>query len=476
MSDLKHFAPVLDDKDILHQRDDMAPHLMDWRGQFDGAAQGVLFPRSTEQVAQIMAIADEHNIIIVPQGGNTGLVGGGIPNKSGQSIVLSLTKMNKVRELSVKNRSMIVESGCILEELHKTAEEHNLYFPLNLAAKGSCTIGGNLSTNAGGVNVVRYGNTRDLCLGVEVVLLGGRVMNLLSPLRKDNTGYDLKHLFIGSEGTLGIITAASCKLFSLPKVRATALAGIRDIEAGVEILGQLQTKSGEQVEAFELMPASLLEIIFKQFPDIPCPLSPLPEFMVLMEIASSDEKDGKPDKTGETPLHAVMEDFLSKAFEDGLVTDATLAQNETQRQQLWDIREHGPESTKRESKPVNTDISVCRSELSAFYKKATEEVRKVCTRTRICGYGHMGDGNLHFNLIEAEGGDPGWEQKRESLKDAIYIALDKIGGSISAEHGIGQMKVEQLQKVKDPIALEMMAQLKKVFDPKGLLNPGKVVK
>ena len=175
MSDLKHFAPVLDDKDILHQRDDMAPHLIDWRGQFDGAAQGVLFPRSTEQVAQIMAIADEHNIIIVPQGGNTGLVGGGIPDKSGQSIVLSLTKMNKVRELSVKNRSMIVESGCILEELHKTAEEHNLYFPLNLAAKGSCTIGGNLSTNAGGVNVVRYGNTRDLCLGVEVVLLGGRV-------------------------------------------------------------------------------------------------------------------------------------------------------------------------------------------------------------------------------------------------------------------------------------------------------------
>ena len=327
MSDLKHFAPVLDDKDILHQRVDMAPHLMDWRGQFEGAAQGVLFPRSTEQVAQIMAIADEHNIIIVPQGGNTGLVGGGIPDKSGQSIVLSLTKMNKVRELSVQNRSMIVESGCILEELHKTAEEHNLYFPLNLAAKGSCSIGGNLSTNAGGVNVVRYGNTRDLCLGVEVVLLGGRVMNLLSPLRKDNTGYDLKHLFIGSEGTLGIITAASCKLFSLPKVRATALAGIRDIEAGVELLGQLQTKSGEQVEAFELMPASLLEIIFKQFPDIPCPLSPLPEFMVLMEIASSDEKDGQPDKTGEIPLHAVMEDFLSKAFEDGLVTDATLAQN-----------------------------------------------------------------------------------------------------------------------------------------------------
>ena len=259
-------------------------------------------------------------------------------------------------------------------------------------------------------------------------------------------------------------------------MRATALAGIRDIDSGVELLGRLQTKSGEQVEAFELMPASLLKIIFKQFPDIPCPLLPLPEFMVLMEIASSDEKDGQPDKNGKIPLHSVMENFLAEAFEDGLINDATLAQNETQRQQLWDIREHGPESTKRESTPINTDISVCRSDLSAFYNRATKEVRKVCTRTRICGYGHMGDGNLHFNLVEADGGDPGWEQKRGALKDAIYIALDKIGGSISAEHGIGQMKVDQLQQVKDPIALEMMAQLKKLFDPKCLLNPGKVVK
>ena len=216
MNDLQHFEPILNSKDIISQPEDMKPHLMDWRGQFDGTAQGVLFPRNTEQVAQIMAIADTHNLVIVPQGGNTGLVGGGIPDQSGRSIILSLAKMNQIRELSVQNRSMIVESGCILQDLHKAAEQHDLYFPLNLAAKGSCTIGGNLSTNAGGVNVVRYGNTRDLCLGVEVVLLGGRVMNLLSPLRKDNTGYDLKHLFIGSEGTLGIITAASCKLFSLP--------------------------------------------------------------------------------------------------------------------------------------------------------------------------------------------------------------------------------------------------------------------
>ena len=301
-------------------------------------------------------------------------------------------------------------------------------------------------------------------------------MNLLSPLRKDNTGYDLKHLFIGSEGTLGIITAASCKLFSLPKVRATALAGIRDIDAGVELLGKLQARSGEQVEAFELMPASLLQIVFKQFPSIPCPLSPIPEYMVLMEIASSDETDGLPDEAGQIPLHSLMEEFLAEAFEEGLVTDATLARNETQRQQLWDIREHGPESTKRESTPVNTDISVRRSDLATFYEAATDEVRSVCSKTRICGYGHMGDGNLHFNLVEADGGDPSWEQKREALKDAIYRALDKIGGSISAEHGIGQLKIDQLQQVKDPVALDMMAQLKSVFDPKGLLNPGKVIK
>lgn len=303
----------------------------------------------------------------------------------------------------------------------------------------------------------------------------GRVMDLLTPLRKDNTGYDLKQLFIGSEGTLGIITAASMKLFSLPKARATALAGIPNIATGVELLGKLQAASGEQVEAFEIMPDTLLNVIFKQFPEIPRPLDPIPEFMILMEIASSDEKDGREDETGRVPIIETLEGFLAEAFEAEMISDATLARNETQRQQLWDIREHAPESTKRESNPVNTDISVTRADLQTFYDSAVAEVRKVCPVTRVCSYGHLGDGNLHFNLIEKEGGDPDWLDKKEPLKAAIYKALASLNGSISAEHGIGVMKFEQLKQVKDPVALSLMSNIKHLLDPKGILNPGKVI-
>lgn len=475
MNKIHHFNDLLDDKDILSLAEDKAPFLQDWRGNYSGEAEAILFPRNTEQVSAIMRRANEQGLVIVPQGGNTGLVGGGIPDKSGQAFVLSLSRMNKVRSISKANRSMVVESGCILQELHKLAEEQDLYFPLNLAAKGSCTIGGNLATNAGGVNVVRYGNTRDLCLGIEVVLADGRVMDLLTPLRKDNTGYDLKHLFIGSEGTLGIITAASMKLFSLPKARATALAGIPDIATGVELLGKLQSASGEQVEAFEIMPKTLLDVIFKQFPEIPRPLNPIPDFMILMEIASSDEMDGREDEAGRVPIIDTLESFLADSYEAEMITDATLARNETQRQQLWDIREHAPESTKRESFPVNTDISVTRGDLQTFYDLAVAEVYKVCPVSRVCSYGHLGDGNLHFNVIEKEGGDPDWLAKKEPIKEAIYRALASVNGSISAEHGIGVMKFEQLKQVKDPVALSVMSNMKHMLDPKGILNPGKVI-
>ena len=475
MNKIHHFNDLLDDKDILSLAEDKAPFLQDWRGNYSGEAEAVLFPRNTEQVSAIMRRANEQGLVIVPQGGNTGLVGGGIPDKSGQAFILSLSRMNKVRSISKANRSMVVESGCILQELHKLAEEQDLYFPLNLAAKGSCTIGGNLATNAGGVNVVRYGNTRDLCLGIEVVLADGRVMDLLTPLRKDNTGYDLKHLFIGSEGTLGIITAASMKLFSLPKARATALAGIPDIATGVELLGKLQSASGEQVEAFEIMPKTLLDVVFKQFPEIPHPLNPIPEFMILMEIASSDEMDGREDEAGRVPIIDTLESFLADGYEAELITDATLARNETQRQQLWDIREHAPESTKRESFPVNTDISVTRGDLQTFYDLAVAEVKKVCPVSRVCSYGHLGDGNLHFNVIEKEGGDPDWLAKKEPVKAAIYRALASVNGSISAEHGIGVMKFEQLKQVKDPVALSVMSNMKHMLDPNGILNPGKVI-
>lgn len=475
MNDITHFEQLIGSQNILVSDQDKAQYLEDWRGNFTGKARAILQPRSVAHISQLLAYADAHNVTIVTQGGNTGLVGGGIPDHTGQAFILSTAKLNAVREFSVENKSIVVEAGCVLSHIHDQVEEKGLYFPLNLGAKGSCTIGGNLATNAGGLNVVKYGTTRELCLGIEAVLIGGRVMNLLTPLRKDNTGYDLKNLFIGSEGTLGIITAASLKLFALPQVRATALVGIPNIEAGVNLLGELQRKSGEKVEAFEIMPASLLEIVCAQFEHINAPLSPLPEFMILMEIASTNEEDGVPSEDGHIPLNGLLERFLAEQFEKGSITDAVMANSETQRKQLWEIRENAPEATKKESWPVNTDISVTRSDFARFYHDATKEVHAICPDARICGYGHLGDGNVHFNVLERAGGDPDWAQKREAVKNAIYAALSKVGGSISAEHGVGQLKAEQLKDVKDPVALDVMRGIKCSLDPKNLLNPGKIL-
>ena len=472
---IEKLTSILGAKNIITDRSDMDSYLNDWRGNFTGSAPAILLPTSTEMVQAILKLADEENLYIVPQGGNTGLVGGGIPDESGGMFVLSLSRMNKVRSISADNRSMVVEAGCILQDIHEIADQHDLYFPLNLAAKGSCSIGGNLSTNAGGINVLRYGNTRDLCLGLEVVLIGGEVMDLLTPLRKDNTGYDLKQLFIGGEGTLGIITAASMKLVSKPKARATAIAAIPSPQDGVRLLSALKNATGDLVEAFEIMPHDIFAVVEKQFPQWPCPIKPIPPFSILMEIASSDETLALADESGAMPLQAKLEAFLAEQFETGLVLDAVVASSEAQRTAMWDIREHAPESTKRESHPVNTDISVPLSEIGDFYQRATDYARAVDPDVRICGYGHLGDGNIHFNLIERDGGDAGWSQKRGAMFDAVYKALAETGGSISAEHGIGTMKTEQLKVVKDPVALKMMHAIKNTLDPKGLLNPGKIL-
>lgn len=476
MSVIQALTDILSPKNIIIDKGDMAPFLDDWRGNYSGAAAAILLPVSTAQVSEIMALADAHDLYIVPQGGNTGLVGGGIPDQSGHMFVLSLARMNKVRSISPENRSMIVEAGCLLESLHNLADEHDLHFPLNLAAKGSCSIGGNLSTNAGGINVLRYGNTRDLCLGLEVVLMGGKVMNLLTSLRKDNTGYDLKHLFIGGEGTLGIITAASMKLFPKPTARATAIAAIPHPQAGVELLAQVKKASGDIVEAFEIMPHDIFAIVEKQFPQLPCPLKPIPAFAILMEIGSSDPELAKLNDDGTSPITQKLEMILADAFETGHVLDAVIAQNETQRTAMWDIRENAPESTKRESTPVNTDISVTLSDFSRFYELASNNVKEIDPEVRICGYGHLGDGNVHFNVVERLGGDASWAQKRGAIFDAIYAALYECNGSISAEHGIGAMKVDQLAALKDPVALATMKAIKTTLDPKGLLNPGKVLR
>ena len=454
---------------------DTESFLTDWHGQYRGRSLAVVMPETTEQVSQVMALADAHDIVVVPQGGNTGFMGGATPDDAGNSILLSLRRMNRIREIDATNMSMTVEAGCVLQTLHDTTEKQGLYFPLNLAAKGSCTIGGNLGTNAGGLNVVRYGTTRELTLGVEVVLMGGRVLNLLGGLRKDNTGYDLRHLFVGSEGTLGVITAATMKLFPQPVARATSFAEVRDVSAAVELLHRLQAASGGGVEAFELIPADILHVVFHHFPEIPQPLATRGAMNVLMEIGSSNPASGIADDSGETPLQTIMQETLATAFEDGLVIDATIAASEAQRRALWDVRENAPESHKRSRGVARSDISLAQSSLAPFYEDMVAAVKTVDPTIRICGYGHLGDGNLHFNLVADERSNSEFDSRKDQLYELIYEHVAKYNGSISAEHGIGQTKRAQLAKVKAPEVLDVMRAIKASIDPKNLMNPGKVI-
>ena len=454
---------------------DTESFLTDWHGQYRGRSLAVVMPETTEHVSQVMALADAHDIVVVPQGGNTGFMGGATPDDAGNSILLSLRRMNRIREIDATNMSMTVEAGCVLQTLHDTTEKQGLYFPLNLAAKGSCTIGGNLGTNAGGLNVVRYGTTRELTLGVEVVLMGGRVLNLLGGLRKDNTGYDLRHLFVGSEGTLGVITAATMKLFPQPVALATSFAEVRDVSAAVELLHRLQAASGGGVEAFELIPADILHVVFHHFPEIPQPLATRGAMNVLMEIGSSNPASGIADDSGETPLQTIMQETLATAFEDGLVIDATIAASEAQRRALWDVRENAPESHKRSRGVARSDISLAQSSLAPFYEDMVAAVKTVDPTIRICGYGHLGDGNLHFNLVADERSNSEFDSKKDQLYELIYEHVAKYNGSISAEHGIGQTKRAQLAKVKAPEVLDVMRAIKASIDPKNLMNPGKVI-
>ncbi len=472
---INQLADIVGNAGLRTGNDDTASFLTDWHGQYHGQALAVVMPETTAQVANILAFADANDIVVVPQGGNTGFMGGATPDADGRTILLSLRRMNRIREIDATNMSMTVEAGCVLQSLHEETEKQGLYFPLNLAAKGSCTIGGNLGTNAGGLNVVRYGTTRELTLGLEVVLMGGRVLNMLSGLRKDNTGYDLRNLFVGSEGTLGVITAATMKLFPQPAARATAFAEVRDVEAAVALLHRLQAASGGGVEAFELIPADILHVLFHHFPNIPQPLATRGKMNVLMEIASTNPASGIADDTGQSPLRTIIEETLGAALEDGLVLDATIAASEAQRQALWDVRETAPESHKMSAGVARSDISLPQSALAPFYDEMVAGIRAIDPNLLICGYGHIGDGNLHFNLIADEKSNADFDSKKVDLYELLYEKVAKYNGSISAEHGIGQTKRTQLAKVKSPEIMDVMRAIKASIDPKDLMNPGKVV-
>jgi FAD/FMN-containing dehydrogenase len=443
---------------------EIAPHLEEWRSKYHGHSTLLLKPSHTEQVSQILALCNESNTPIVPQGGNTGLVGGQIPFHG--EVLLSLARMNRIRTVDAHGMSLIAEAGVILADVQRTAEDAGRYFPLSLAAEGSCTIGGNLSTNAGGVNVLRYGNTRELVLGLEVVLADGRVLNLLRTLRKDNTGYDLKQLFIGAEGTLGVITAAALKLFPVPGIRTTAFAAITDPEAAVALLSHLQDETGGLISAFELIPRIGLEFVLAHMPQTADPLSAPSPWYVLTEAAGPRGMD----------MHGVIEASLAAAMEAGLVRDATIAQNETQRAQFWRLRESLSESQKPEGGSIKHDVSLPIARIPEFLARASAAVIAKVPGARPVPFGHIGDGNIHFNISVPKGGDnAAFLAQWETVNRIVHDIVREFGGSISAEHGLGVMKHNEIARYKSADEIAVMNALKRTLDPKNILNPGKVL-
>jgi D-lactate dehydrogenase (cytochrome) len=446
---------------------EMAPHLEELRGRYRGAALALVKPASTTEVAAVVSIAATAQVPVVPQGGNTGLVGGQVPPEDGRALLVNLTRMNRIRDLDPVDNTITVEAGCLLASVQAAAAEADRLFPLSLAAEGSCQIGGNLSTNAGGIHVLRYGNMRDLVLGLEVVLPDGRVWAGLRRLRKDNTGYDLKQLFIGAEGTLGIITAAVLRLYPAPAQKATAFIGLADVEHAMAILERARAVAGDQLDCVELMPRLGLEFTLRHIPDTSDPLGDPHPWYLLLELASGRAGDH---------LAETLEALLAEAFDDGLIADAALAASAAQAAAFWRLREGMSEAQKPEGGSIKHDISVPVSRIPAFLARAIPLVEDMIPGVRPVPFGHLGDGNLHFNLSQPEDGDREvFLDRWEEINRAVHELVVEMGGSISAEHGIGRMKVEELKHFKSAVELELMARVKAALDPDNLMNPGKVL-
>ena len=444
--------------------EDAPPYLSEWRGRWQGDAALIVTPRSTQDVSCLVTYCAANAIAITPQGGNTGLVGGQIPLNG--EILVSLKRMRTLRDISQLNNTMTVEAGLTLAEAQNLAVDNDRLFPLSIGSEGSCQIGGILSTNAGGVNVLRYGNMRDLVLGIEAVLPNGEVWNGLKRLRKDNTGYDLKQLFIGGEGTLGIVTAAVLKLFPLPKDKTTVLVSVQDVNAAVTLLSLAQEQTGGNVSSFELMGRMCLDLVFNNIPDTRDPFDQPHPWYVLMEF-SAGENAG---------LRAQAEAMLARALERTLITDAVIADSEQHAQDFWHIRHSISGSINAEGLGIRLDVSVATSDMPAFLQKADGAVQKLAPGVRIVPFGHIGDGNVHYDLVGATGALPDvLEPLRDQIENAVYEIIDEFDGSISAEHGIGRHRRDTLAKTKSPIELKMMRAVKNALDPKGIMNPGKML-
>ena len=453
---------------VLTASDDVAPFLTDHRHLYQGRALAVALPRNVGQVSQLLNLCHQKRIGVVPHGGNTGYCGGATPDESGSQLVVSLRRLNDIRDVDAFNYSLTAEAGCVLADLQQEAASVERFFPLHLGSAGSCQLGGNLSTNAGGTNVLRYGMMRDLVLGLEVVLADGRVLSNLSALRKDNTGYDIKSLFLGAEGTLGIITAASVKLFPKIRATATAFAAVPDVQAAVTLLSELREGSGERVSSFELIPRLALELTTRHIPGVIDPLGEVFPWYVLCELSSSHSGDR---------LDTLLEGTLAEALERGGVLGGAVAQNERERANLWKLRESIPEAQRLDGANLKHDISVPVVELPRFVEQAAAWVQKHVPDGRLIAYGHVGDGNLHFNINQAPNTDRAAFMAREQpVRRAVHDMVRDFGGSFSAEHGIGRLKVEELERYAPPVELELMRAVKRTFDPHGIMNPGKVLR
>jgi len=446
---------------------DMDAYLTDWRGRYTGNARCVVKPATTEEVAAVVALCAAESVPMVPQGGNTGLCGGATCDESGRAVVINLSRMNRIRDIDPENNTLTVEAGCVLQQVQGAAEQVNRLFPLSLASEGSCQIGGNLSTNAGGVNVLRYGNMRDLVLGIEAVLPDGRIWSGLRGLRKDNTGYDLKQLFMGAEGTLGIITAAVLKLYPRPRASATAWVAVRDPATAVALLARLQSLMGERVTAFELVSDVALNLVLQHIPGARNPLAGTFAWTVLIEVT---------DTLVDAGLAEMLEEILADEMQSGHVLDAVVAHDIASQKRLWNLRESISEAQRLDGVSIKHDIAVPVSRIPAFIDQADSQLGRAFPAIRIVTFGHIGDGNLHYNLSK-----PNSMENADFIKETaatnkiVHDIVASLGGSISAEHGIGQLKRAELLRYKSEVEMDLMHAIKRTLDPHSLMNPGKIL-
>ena len=462
---LREARALLGDAHVLTT--DLAAYTKDWRGKFTGQALAVLQPADTAQVAALVKLCAAHQVPIVPQGGHTGMCGGATPDNSGTQVVISLRRLNRVRSIDPLNNTLTVEAGCVLQSIQELAAEHDRLFPLSLGAEGSCQIGGNIATNAGGVQVLRYGNTRDLVLGLEVVLADGQVLNQLRALRKDNTGYDLKHLFIGSEGTLGIITAAVLKLFPAPHAQAVAFAAFQTPQQALQLLGLMRAQLGDRFTAFELMSQASVALVQQYFPNTTALFSAPYPWHVLMQAN---------DAAGQDALDAAFQAALEIALAEGIIDDVVVATSEAQAQALWSVRENISQAQEHDGSNIKHDMAVPVSSVPAFIDEVLPLLHAAYAGVRPIVYGHLGDGNLHFNVSRPAGwSTPEWQLETDHLNKIVLDVVARYQGSFSAEHGLGQLKNHEMALYKTPLEIDVMRRIKQALDPQGLMNPHKLL-